>query len=51
MEETKRRPVPRKKNFGKHLVKSIPIYVMMLPGVAYLFCNNYLPMFGILIGL
>lgn len=49
MEETKRRPVPRKKNFGKHLVKSIPIYVMMLPGVAYLFCNNYLPMFGILI--
>ena len=29
--------------------KTIPLFLMMLPGLAYLFCNNYLPMFGILI--
>lgn len=27
----------------------IPFYVMALPGLLYLFCNNYLPMFGIVI--
>lgn len=27
----------------------IPLYLMMLPGLIYLVCNNYLPMFGILI--
>ena len=29
--------------------KTIPLLLMMLPGLVYLFCNNYLPMFGILI--
>ena len=29
--------------------KTFPLYLMMLPGMIYLFCNNYLPMFGILI--
>ena len=29
--------------------KTIPLFLMMLPGLVYLFCNNYLPMFGILI--
>lgn len=29
--------------------KTIPLYLMMLPGLVYIFCNNYLPMFGILI--
>lgn len=28
---------------------TLPLYFMMLPGLIYLFCNNYLPMFGILI--
>ena len=27
----------------------LPLYLMMLPGFIYLICNNYLPMFGILI--
>jgi len=26
-----------------------PMFLMMLPGIIYLVCNNYLPMFGILI--
>lgn len=29
--------------------KTLPMYLMMLPGIIYLVCNNYLPMFGILI--
>ena len=29
--------------------KLLPLYLMMLPGLIYLICNNYLPMFGILI--
>ena len=28
---------------------AIPLYLMMLPGLIYILCNNYLPMFGILI--
>lgn len=28
---------------------TLPLYFMMLPGLIYLVCNNYLPMFGILI--
>ncbi|WFR59045.1 ABC transporter permease subunit [Anaerocolumna sp. AGMB13025] len=30
-------------------VNYIPFYFMMLPGIAYLIANNYIPMFGILI--
>ena len=29
--------------------KTVPLFLMMLPGLVYLFCNNYLPMCGILI--
>ena len=28
---------------------AFPLYLMMLPGLIYILCNNYLPMFGILI--
>ena len=35
--------------FHKRLKKSIPVYLLMLPGLIYLFCNNYMPMFGIVI--
>ena len=28
---------------------TLTLYLMMLPGLVYLLCNNYLPMFGILI--
>lgn len=34
----------RKANFRR----LVPLYLMMLPGLIYLICNNYLPMFGIL---
>lgn len=27
----------------------LPIYIMAFPGLLYLFCNNYMPMFGIVI--
>lgn len=29
--------------------KFIPLYIMAIPGLAYLFINNYLPMFGLVI--
>lgn len=35
----------RKKNF----VRYIPLYLMLLPGIAYLIINNYLPMAGLVI--
>ena len=28
---------------------AFPLYMMLLPGLIYIICNNYLPMFGILI--
>ena len=40
----------KKKAARKANVKRmVPLYLMMLPGIIYLICNNYLPMFGILI--
>jgi len=30
-------------------LRVFPLFLMMLPGLVYLVCNNYLPMFGILI--
>lgn len=39
----------KKKNKRKADFKRLlPLYLMMLPGLVYLLCNNYLPMFGIL---
>ena len=35
------------KRVQKRLKKYIPLYLMMLPGLAYLLVNNYIPMFGI----
>jgi len=40
---------PGKKSIGRKLIRSIPVYLMILPGILYLFCNNYMPMFGIII--
>jgi putative aldouronate transport system permease protein len=31
------------------LLRFLPLYTMMIPGLAYLLINNYLPMFGIVI--
>ncbi|WP_337102503.1 ABC transporter permease [Paenibacillus sp. YIM B09110] len=36
-------------NTRKQLWKYSPLYLMMLPGIAYLLINNYLPMFGVTI--
>lgn len=36
-----------KTRLGKKIRRSIPVYILMLPGLIYLFCNNYMPMFGI----
>lgn len=38
----------RKNKKKAYVRRMIPLYLMMLPGLIYLFCNNYLPMFGIL---
>lgn len=38
-----------KRFIRRKLIRSIPVYLMILPGIVYLFCNNYLPMFGIII--
>ena len=27
----------------------IPFYIMALPGIIYMICNNYMPMFGIVL--
>lgn len=37
----------KNKTMKVRIRRSIPIYIMMLPGLIYLFCNNYMPMFGI----
>ena len=37
-----------KRNWGK-IRRFIPMYLMLLPGLVYLFINNYMPMAGIII--
>lgn len=40
----------RKRHNMKILIrKCIPLYIMMIPGIVYLFINNYIPMAGIVI--
>ena len=36
------------KGGARKFVRFIPLYVMMLPGLAYLFINNYMPMPGLM---
>lgn len=38
-----------KASFGDRFKRSIPLYLMALPGLIYLIINNYVPMFGIII--
>ena len=40
---------PRKKKKIKHLRMTLALYSMMLPGIIYLFINNYIPMAGLVI--
>lgn len=44
METTK-----KKKGFWKRNKRFFPLYIMMLPGIAYLIINNYIPMAGVII--
>lgn len=39
----------QKKGLGKKLRAYLPLYLMMVPGAAYLIINNYIPMTGIVI--
>ena len=36
-------------NFFKAARKCWPLYLMTLPGLIYLFVNNYMPMFGLVL--
>jgi len=36
-----------KKGLGREIFKHLPLYFMMIPGVAYLVINNYLPLTGL----
>lgn len=38
-----------KKKKKYHLTHILPMYLMILPGLIYMICNNYLPMFGIVL--
>lgn len=38
-----------KKKKKKHWKEYLPYYLLALPGLIYMLCNNYLPMFGIVI--
>ena len=39
----------KKKTDAKHFREHLPLYLMLLPGLAYLMINNYIPMAGIII--
>ena len=38
-----------KDKLKKRFKRSLPLYLMMLPGILYLFVNNYMPMAGIMV--
>ena len=42
-------PIERKKTRRIRWKTILPFYVMTLPGMIYLFINNYIPMFGVII--
>ena len=37
----------KEKNLKKRLIRYIPLYIMALPGLLYLFINNYMPLPGL----
>ena len=41
--------VPGRKKRKYHWKRMWPVYLMTVPGLVYMICNNYLPMFGIVI--
>lgn len=41
--------VPKRRMTFKRFKRFIPIYILMLPGLVYLFINNYMPMPGLVV--
>jgi putative aldouronate transport system permease protein len=39
----------RNKNLKRRLIRYIPLYIMALPGLIYLFINNYMPLPGLVL--
>lgn len=39
----------KKKSMGKRIVKFLPVYAMAMPGLIYLFINNYMPLPGLVL--
>lgn len=39
----------KKRKLSERMMKALPFYLMMLPGLLYFIVNNYLPMFGIVV--
>ncbi len=39
----------KEKNLKKRLIRYIPLYIMALPGLLYLFVNNYMPLPGLVL--
>lgn len=39
----------KKHKRGKKFLRFLPLYLMLIPGIAYLIINNYLPMMGLII--
>ena len=38
-----------KTQMRKRIVRSLPLYAMLLPGMVYILINNYIPMTGIIV--
>jgi putative aldouronate transport system permease protein len=36
-----------KKKLGREIIRYLPLYFMMIPGLAYIFINNYMPLTGL----
>ena len=43
------KPVRSKARTKRKIREYLPYYLMALPGIIYLICNNYMPMFGVLL--
>ena len=41
--------VKKKNKTVKNIIRYIPIYIIMLPGLTYLFINNYMPLPGLVV--
>ena len=42
-------PYKKKGDLKKRFIQSIPFYIMALPGIVYLFINNYMPLPGLVL--